>query len=80
LILSFNEPNKDLPASLLDGLNLITSVVVFEVFVFGALVSSFNVSKVKKSENGDVEKLLLSFSGVALSSTKLVFDYQLNCR
>jgi hypothetical protein len=33
LILSFNEPNKDLPASFLDGLNLIVSFVVFDVLV-----------------------------------------------
>ena len=70
--LSFSEPNNERPASLRDGLNLITSFVVFDVFVFGALVSSFKMSNVKKSENGALEKLLLSFSGVALSIAKLV--------
>ena len=71
--LSFKDPYKDLPASLIPPLNFIFSFLVTEpLSVLTPLVSSLISFNVTKSENGSDLKSLLSFSGITLSISKLV--------
>ena len=71
--LCFNEPYKDLPASLIPPLNLIFSFFFTLPFcVVPPLNSSFKSFNVKKSENGCNLKSLLSFSGMTLLISKFV--------
>ena len=72
--LELSEPYKDLPASSFPPLNLIFSFFsTLPSVVVGALSSILSLSNVKKSENGEVLKFLLSFSTITLSNAKLVF-------
>ena len=71
--LSFKEPNKDLPASLIPPLNFIFSFLMTVPIPSSETVksvSSFKVSNVKKSENGEVLNFFASLSGITLSRVK----------
>ena len=70
--LSFNEPNKDLPASFLEPLNLISFFLFSISSVDNEAVSFFKSSNVKKSENGFVLKFFVSLCVTSLSNAKFV--------
>ena len=68
------QPSNLLASSKL-ALNLIFSFLELPGCVVAAPVSSFNVSNVKKSVNGDVLKFLLSLSGITFSMAKFVLHF-----